>query len=70
MPMGYKFTLLIYLKHKIVGTFNKSWDLLLRKGLSDGFSPSEKTLNNIRAFADAYEFNKSEQIGTIEYLKN
>lgn len=43
---------------------------LIVRGLSESFEPSTKSIKNIMAFSDAYQYNKSESIGEIEYLIN
>ncbi len=43
---------------------------LLADGLSESFEPSEKTVKNIMAYADAYRHSKSQVIEEFEYIIN
>ncbi|MBI9065688.1 MAG: hypothetical protein JEZ09_00270 [Salinivirgaceae bacterium] len=45
-------------------------DKFVMDGLSESYEPSEKTLTNILGFSNAYRFEKSKNIGDVEYLIN
>ena len=45
-------------------------DNLIIGGLFGSFEPSAKSIKNIMAFSDAYRYDKSDNIGKIEYLIN
>lgn len=45
-------------------------NVFVNKALRNEFSPSEQTLKNIKAFADAYHYAKSDSIGDVENSLN
>lgn len=62
---------LFYRVKKMVGK-NKQDEasVFINKALRNEFSPSEQTLKNIKAFADAYYYAKSESVGDLENSLN
>lgn len=45
-------------------------DEFMQAGLNDSFEPSEISVKNIMAFANAYHHEKSELIGDVDCLLN
>jgi hypothetical protein len=70
MPM-HKISTIFYRVKRVMGLMkHEEADMLIAKGLTDSFEPSQESMSNILSFSRAYKHEKSENIGDIEYLIN
>jgi hypothetical protein len=68
--MGKRSTIIFKFNKQVGRKRNRHIEDILRQGLSEQFSPSEITVNQILAFAHAYRNEKSDLLGSIEMVIN
>lgn len=62
---------LFYQIGKMVGfSKNKKADEFLNQGLKNEFEPSKQSVSQIMAFASAYHYEKTENIGDVDCILN
>lgn len=48
----------------------KQVDDFINAGLTDSFEPTDLSVKNIMAFANAYKHDKSDYLGDVDYIIN
>lgn len=64
------FTLRFYLKKMMGLANNRKSDNFIKMGLTNSFEPTENSVKNIMAYAQAYKHDKSEMLGDVDYIVN